>query len=128
MILAETAAAAVLLAVAMVATVKLLGWTAAERRASERRGWALQEAANTMETLTALPFDRLTQEEAGRRAELSGAAQEVLPGGRMHVEIHDEPSPPMKRIHLTLRWAGASGLGEAPVRLTAWIGRKGAKP
>jgi len=127
-ILAETSVAAVLLAVALVATIKLLSWTASERRATERRGWAAQEAANTMEALTALPFDRLSQETAGQTARLSKAAQKVLPEGRMQVQIHDETDLPMKRIALAVTWTGASGLSDGPVKLTAWVARKGAKP
>lgn len=125
-LLAETSVAALLLGLALVGTVKMLGWTAAERRSSERRGWAVQEAANVMETLTAIPFDRLSQAAAREAATLSEDAGGVLPEGHLDVQIVEEP--PLKRIDLALVWRGASGLNEAPVRLTAWVARKGAKP
>src|SRR5438445_497746 len=54
----EVALTVFLLAIAMTATVQVLGWVAAERRAVERRQWAVQEVANVMERLTAEPWDR----------------------------------------------------------------------
>ncbi len=122
-LLAETAIAGLLLGAAMVMTVKMLGWVATERRSAERRGWAIQEAANVMEHLTALPFDRLSTKAARAAAKLSAPAANLLPEGRIEVEVRDDT--PMKRIHLAVRWKGTSGQMEAPVRLTAWVARKG---
>lgn len=125
-VLAETAVAGLLVGAAMVLAVKLLGWTAAERRAAERRGWAVQEAANAMEAIAALPFDRLSIASAEAAAKLSRSASEVLPGGRIEVQVADDP--PLKRIDLAVRWQGTSGVSEAPVRLTAWVASKGTSP
>ena len=60
----EVALAVFLMAVAMTATVQVLGWVASERRAVERRQWAVQEVANLMERLTAAPWERVTPESA----------------------------------------------------------------
>ena len=124
--LAETAAAGLILALAMVLIVRLVSWTAVERRSAERRGWAIQEAANAMEVLAALPFDRLTTASARAAAKLSPSAAAILPGGAVEVAVSDEA--PMKRISLSIRWAGPSGRPESPVRLTAWVARKGGRP
>lgn len=125
-ILAETVAAGLILGAAMILTVRLLGWTAAERRAAERRGWAVQEAANAMEALAALPFDRLTAETATATARLSDLAGAVLPEGQVEARVVEDP--PMKRIDVRVRWKGTAGLPEMPVRLTAWVANRGARP
>lgn len=121
-LLIETAMAGLLVALAMAMTLTLLTWTLSERRISERRGWATQEAANLMERLTALPFDRLDSSTARTEATLSAGASSVLPAAKFEAEIHDEP--PLKRIDVTLSWKGASGRLEAPMRLTSWVARK----
>ena len=124
-LLVETVMAGLLVALAMTLTVGLLSWVGAERRASERRGWAAQEAANGMERLTALPFDRLTSEVAKTTAKLSDAARGALPDSRLIAEVRDsDDGLPLKRIDLEVRWRGRSGLDEAPVRLTSWVARK----
>lgn len=128
-LLTEAVVAGVMLAAAMAMTAKLAGWTAAQRREAERRGWAVQEAANAMEGLAALPFDRLTTETARASAKLSASAGAVLPGGQIDAEVIEEDDGlPRKRIDLAVRWNGGSGGAEAPVRLTAWVAKKGARP
>lgn len=125
-ILAETVVAALILGAILVATVTMLGWAASQRRATERRGWAAQEASNAMDALCALPFAKLSQQSAESAAKLSETASDVLPGGRIEVRVSEEP--PMKRIDLEVKWMGTSGLLDRPVRLTAWVADKGAQP
>ncbi len=125
-LLAETAAATLLLAMAMAMIIRLVGWTAAERRNAERRGWAVQQAANAMETLAAMPFDGLATESAQSAIALSPSALQVLARGQIVATVSDEP--PMKKIEVSVRWAGKSGDFGAPVRLCAWVARKGDRP
>jgi len=127
LILAETLAAGTLLVFGMVMTLQLLRWTADERRSAERRGWALQEAANVMERLSAAPFDSLNEEATTALSKMSAPALEVLPGGRIFVSVNDVKVEKlaMKRISLELHYRGSSGREEAPVRLTAWVARRG---
>lgn len=125
--LVEIVTASVLVGLAMVMTVSMLSTLAYQRRTSERRGWALQEAANVMERLSALPFERLTDETAGAYAKLSASAEKVLPGGRVQATVREEQGgPPMKRIEVAVSWSGKAGRRERPVRLTYWVSRKGA--
>ena len=124
--LIETMAAGVLVALAMMTAVKLLSWTAAERRSAERRGWASQEAANAMEKLAAIPYDRLGPGSTGA-VKLSPSAVGLLPGASLTAEIGEVaegPSLKMKRIDVVVGWRNLSGFPEAPVCLTAWVARR----
>ena len=73
----EVTLLAFLLAVAMTTTVQVLGWVATQRRAVERRQWAIQEVANLMEHLTAEPWDRVTPDSAGVTAPGRGKRRSV---------------------------------------------------
>jgi hypothetical protein len=126
MTLVELTIAALLLGVAMTATVQILGWVAAERRSLERRQCAVQEAGNLMERLSARPWDRLPA--AGvRDVTLSEPARRLLPGAELTVAV-DEPdrTGPVesKRIALRIRWRNRAGGWDAPVRLSAWTYRR----
>jgi hypothetical protein len=114
-----------LLAVAMTTTVQILGWVAVQRRAVERRQFAIQEVANLMEHLTAEPWDRITPESA-RALRLPDELRRRLPEPELTIDV-DEPDPDRgeKRIAIRLAWKTRGGAREAPVRLTAWIGRGG---
>ena len=114
-----------LVAVAMTATVQVLGWVAHERRAVERRQWAVQEVANLMERVSALPWDQVTPESA-RALALSEAVRGKLPGPELTIEVDPKDAERgTKRLAIRLRWRNRSGAWEAPVRLTAWIARQG---
>jgi hypothetical protein len=118
--------AALLLMAAMGVTVRTVGWVARERRGADRRTWAVQEASNVMERLTAEPFGRVTTARARELAAASAAAR-VLPGASWEVEVADEPDTPVptRRVSLRLRWTDRSGGLDAPVRLTAWVFGRG---
>jgi prepilin-type N-terminal cleavage/methylation domain-containing protein len=119
--LIEVTITVVLLAAAMTAIVQVLGWVAAERRAIERRQWAVEEAANLMERVTAAPFDEITAESA-RAVTLSAPVREKLPGPELTVNVSaPEAAHGGKRVAIGIRWRGRGGTWEAPVRLTAWI-------
>ena len=133
--LLEVSVAGVLLAVLMAAAVQMLGWVAAERRALERRQWAMQEAANVMERITARPWESLSPDpdpdpdrESGSLAsvELSSHARDVLPEAELHVTVADEPEQPdAKRLVVVVRWQRRPGEPAAQVRLTSWVYRRG---
>jgi hypothetical protein len=122
-LLLEAAIGAVMVAMAMVLVLQVLGWLGSARRAAERRERAAREVANAMERLTARPWDDLSA--AGLRdVALSDQAKQALPGAELRAVVMDEGGG-LKRITITLRWRGRSGLFEAPVRLTAWVARPG---
>jgi hypothetical protein len=118
--------AAVMLMIAMTLTVKVLGWMGAERRASERRQWAAQEAANLMERITARPFEAVTAESV-RELALSPQAQKLLPGAELKVDLTaNDPAggEGSQRIAIQVRWRNRAGEWDAPLRLTSWIYRR----
>lgn len=115
----ETIGGLVVLVMALAMTVRLIGWVAAERRAAERRSWALVEAANVMERLAGRPWDDLTARSVAAEP-LGPTARDLLPGGRLSVRLTEADG--LKRITVEVHWHGRSGLDEAPVHLTAWVG------
>jgi len=119
--LVEMAMSTVMLAAAMTITVQLLGWMTLERRAVQRRSVAIQEAANAMEHLTSLGWEDVT-DELGRTIELSTSARETLPDAELKVDVAAQGvEEGSKRVTITIRWRGRSGVLEKPVRLTSWI-------
>jgi hypothetical protein len=123
----EMAIAAAMLSVAMVMTVKVLGYAGQQRRSAEQRQRAMLEVANLMERITGDPFDQVTAERA-RRLSISPAAASSLTSAELTVDVADEPRGPApgrsaRRVAIRLRWKGRSGEWEAPVRLTTWIER-----
>jgi prepilin-type N-terminal cleavage/methylation domain-containing protein len=119
--LIEVTITVVLLAAAMTAIVQVLGWVAAERRATERRQWAIEEAANLMERVTAAPFEAITAESA-RAVTLSASIKEKLPGPELTLNVGGpEAVGEGKRVAIAIRWRGRGGTWEAPVRLAAWV-------
>jgi hypothetical protein len=123
--LVEVALTVFLLAAAMTTTVKVLGWVAVERREAERRQYAVQEVSNLMERLTALPWGRVTP-DAARALTLSEEVRGKLPGPELDIDV-DESNAGRgeKRLAIRLRWQNRAGAWETPVRLTAWIARRG---
>lgn len=132
-LLAEAAMSGVMLMIAMVLTVKVLGWVGAERRAWDRRQWAAQEVANLMERVTARPFEGVSVESC-RTLSLSPQARAVLPGADLKIDVREGDAASSgaaaagadsKRIAIQLSWRNRSGAWDAPVRLTSWIYRGG---
>jgi hypothetical protein len=120
----EVALAILLLAVAMTTTVQVLGWVAAERRAVERRQWAIQEVGNLMERLTAEPWDKVDAESA-RKLSLSEEIRRKLPDPELTIDVDDRGAVQgEKRLAIRLRWRNRSGGWESPVRLCAWIAQR----
>ena len=123
--LIEILMAGLIIGLAMAMTVQLLSATAKQRRLAERRGWAIQESANVMERLTALPFGLLDTASARKEAKLSASAEAALPGGRIDVQVREvNDGAPMKRIDVDVSWQGPSKLPELPVRLTSFVANK----
>ena len=111
-----------LLLAAMSVMVKVLAWVGAERQASERRQWAVQELSNAMERVVSEPFDRVTTGRAGTvLADVPRLRFLNQPEWDAKVEDEKGTSPPSRRVSLRLRWKTRSGEWDAPVRLTSWV-------
>jgi type II secretory pathway pseudopilin PulG len=121
-------AAAAMIGVVLAVMLPMLGWAAAERRAVARRERAALEAANLMERLAARPWDRLTTEGL-KREPLSEAAASALPDANLAIEVVEVAGPPAsKRIRVAIRWRDRPGVDAAPVRLSAFVHRRGGGP
>lgn len=120
MTVVELLFAGALLATLMAVCLEMLSAAAAQRRATEDRQTAIREAANLMERLGTVPFDRLTPEGVGA-VQLSGEARRALPDGELQIQL-SSPSgePDAKRIVVLLRWQDRTGRFLRPVRLVAW--------
>jgi hypothetical protein len=113
------------LMLAMSLMVKALALTGVERRAADRRLWAVEAASNVLERAAAEPFDAVTAEKVRALADEAEAGR-VLPGAAWEFDVREEPGAPVasKRVTVRLRWKDRSGGWDAPVRLTAWVFRE----
>jgi hypothetical protein len=123
-VLAELAICVILLLAAMAITVKILAWVGAERRAADRRQWALAALANSLERISAEPFDRVSDETAGAILRRSLSPSPVT-GSESNASVEfDASSPvPAKRVSVRVRWKNRYGEWDAPVVLTSWVYR-----
>jgi hypothetical protein len=104
----------------MAVCLQMLATTAAERRAVERRAVALQEAANIVERIAALPWEQLTPERLAAM-ELSRSVQESLPGGVAQVSLEPvEADPRARQIRVEITWVHRADNSQAPVALSFW--------
>ncbi len=128
-LLVEAAAAVMMLMLAMILTVKLVGWVAQENRSNDRRQQALSEVANVMERLGAIPYEDLTQ-EAVKQVTLSPQLRATLPDGSLTVDLSENDpvgGNDSKKVSAKIRWKNQSGGWESPVHLTTWIYRSRSK-
>src|SRR3954466_13521164 len=95
--------------------VELLASTSAQQRAADRRVLATLEAANAAERVTALGWANATPERF-EEIKLSEAAQQSLPSGELAISAVPE-SDSSRRVQIQVRWHGAGGRDEPPVRL-----------
>jgi hypothetical protein len=131
-LLAEVGISTVVLMIVMGLTVKVLGTIAHERRAASERQQGALEAGNLMERITAYPFDQVTPELA-RRMAVSDLTRRSLRDCELAIEVSSGDQSAAgrqsaKRVMIRLRWKGAGGQWQAPVRLTSWIEPGRARP
>ncbi len=124
----ECLVALVLLGAAAALMAQLVAAVGVQRRVADQHALALQETANLLERLFALPYAELTTQRAAE-FQLSEAAQQRLPDARLQIDVNSTAGPPAaKEIRISLRWLDRSGRHGAPAELTAWRhddGRKG---
>lgn len=123
--LIELTIASLLLGTAMGLIAPALIWIARERRAADRRQEALQEVQNVLERLTARPWETVTADLAGE-TQLDERLRDQLPEAKLSVEVAEVPDDAeAKRVSVELRWENGPERAAAPVRLTAWMYRRG---
>jgi|GEM_PF-2021368 len=118
--LVELAVSTLILVVAMTVTTQTLSWIANSRRSAHRRHYALLEVANVMERITA--DTTLTHSPQGlKQLELSREAKQSLPGAELAIDTKPDHKQDATRLTVSLKWRGAAGHWEAPIRLTTWV-------
>jgi hypothetical protein len=123
--LIEMAITGVLIAAAMTVTVQVVGSIAFERKAVARRERALLEADNVLERVVAQPWDKLTTESM-RRYTISPTSAGFLKSPTLGITVTPfDDAPVRKKVVVEVRWLDRSGRPEAPVRLVAWVYRRG---
>jgi hypothetical protein len=120
-VLLEVVVGCGLLAVLLAVCVQLLSVTALERRDIERRAIAMEEAANLIERVAAMPYTDITP-EALKKIKLSPDVEQILPGGSAQLSVDaEEGEVPAKRVHVAIQWSTPAGTTETPARLTYWV-------
>ncbi|HPM84737.1 MAG TPA: hypothetical protein PLF81_28725, partial [Candidatus Anammoximicrobium sp.] len=116
----ECLVALVLLGAAVALMAQLLGTAGVQRRVADQHALALQETANLMERLFALPYSELTPERAAE-LRLSESVRQRLPEPQLEITIKPVAGEmAAKEIRVSLRWLDRSGGHGAPAELTAW--------
>ena len=118
--IAECLVALVLLGAATALLAQLIAAVGIQRRVADQHSLALQETANLMERLFAVPYAELTPQRAGE-LRLSASARQTLPDARLRIVVHAVAGDPAaKQIRISLCWLDRSGRHAAPLELTAW--------
>jgi prepilin-type N-terminal cleavage/methylation domain-containing protein len=133
----EMIIAGTILAVLMTISLQMMAVSTRQRQAAQDRLAANQEAANAMERLAALPWERLTPEGVagvklpedappeGDRPAAGAASQSprALPGATLDVAIADAPPEadalPARRVTVAIEWLDRGG-SRARTELVAW--------
>jgi uncharacterized protein (DUF58 family) len=119
-IMVEVIVGCALVAVLLALCVQLLSVTALERRGVERRAIALEQAANLIERVSAMPFEQITPQRLGE-IKLAEEVEAILPKAAVTWSVADEPGDvPAKRVRVEIAWTGLGGRAESPARLTYW--------
>ena len=120
----EVTLALAVLSLAFVLLAQFLTAAAQQRRVSEHRRLAWQEAANALERVAALSWDEVTAEKlSGWKP--SPAISTSLPNAEMKSIVAIEPGPPeAKRVRITVSWTNASGQPGEPIGLTTFLYRQ----
>ncbi len=118
--LLELIAASVLIGAMLMLCLQVLTATAAARRRAETRLIAMQQSANVMERLAAVPWEDLSEENI-EKLELEKLVRRLLPDAQLDIELATPPDePPAKRITVSIGWSDRAGQAVGPVRLVAW--------
>lgn len=116
--LVDLGAATLVLGIATALTMQMLGTSVSLRRGEIHRRWALLEAENVLERVSALePGARTGARLAELRLDTRVRAR--LTGGELEVKL-GEPTEGLIRIAVAVRWR-EGGVEAPPVRLVTWV-------
>lgn len=119
-LLVEVFVALTVVAALFALVIQMVTSTARERRATERRAIALEQAANLLERASAIPFEKVS-EVTLREVAVSDEAGQLLPGIDVRWTVAEDGSEvPVKRVQVELTWRATHGRSDSPVRLVTW--------
>ncbi|HEY2253454.1 MAG TPA: hypothetical protein VGH74_20410 [Planctomycetaceae bacterium] len=119
----ELMVAGSLLVVVTASVIPTLGWLVRQRTFNQERQAATLEVGNLMERLTALDWNELTPRRA-EQFQLSEPLQNQLSEPRLTVTVETEDDA-AKYVFIELSWQTGPGRAAPPVRLAAWVYRRG---
>jgi hypothetical protein len=115
----ECTAALALLAAGFIFTAQVLGVWAKQRLAADQLLVAQLEAANAVEHIVAMPFERINSSTLAE-TKLPQDTQATLIGGRLTATVEESTDRPRyKRIVVEVAWPAGEGPPRT-VKLTAW--------
>lgn len=114
----ELLVALALLAVLVLICGQVVFATVRLRTEERKRAWALQEAANAMEGLFAMPWESLTPGQA-EVLPCSPEGQSVLGPARLKKEV-EALKDGRRRLRVTVEWSGSPGGTTGKVSLVAF--------
>lgn len=116
----EVTVATALITGLLVVVAQTMALVAQQRRATQYRIIATEEAANLIELVMAKPYDRLTQ-EAVDSMELSAPTLGALPTASLRVEVIPvDAVPRSKRVTVQIAWTTPGGGKTKPIQVVAW--------
>lgn len=129
-LLIDAVMAAAVLGIVLAIAAYFIARMSAERRALDRRQFAVVAAENVLERVSRQPYDELTDASLAREAVDPITARVLVdPILTLGVEESAPDEPPGRWIRVELRWPGMGGVLERPVRLATWRARlEGAHP
>lgn len=121
----EACTAGAMLTVALSLAFATIGALTRQQRSAEQRQRALVIAENALERATSEPWETLTSDGL-KQLQADAHIEELLPGGRLQLDVEDQPGPPAgRRLDVALSWQPGSAKVRRQVRLTTWIYRPG---
>ena len=127
MTLLETTVAAVLVAAAGVLAAQMAASSARQQRSIGQRQVALEEASNLLESLCSLSVAELDALDKAARP-VSASATELLPGGKMEIEIAPDDGGRARRIAVHTSWRAPQGRAPRRIKLVTWVHGAGPVP
>jgi len=131
MAMVEVAVACGVLMALMAVVAGVLSLSQRGRRDAERHNWALTEASNCLERLSAVPWEELTPKRAEDEV-LSASAQKVLgPAAELVASVDEGQGEPAGwKVAVEVRFSN-DGRPAPRVRLVTWryrVGESGEEP
>lgn len=121
----EVVIACILVSALVSVSAQLLRLVNRTQADTQRRETAVQEANSVLERITLAPWVNLTSEKLASETKPVSS----LPDGKLKVAVDQVPQEAdAKRITVEIDWKTGQAMRASPVRLSAWVYRRGETP